>query len=205
MILFDKIAAKEENSYAMILFNGFGGNKDSLKSLLNVFNFKKNISYFLLEAPYKVDNNAFSWSYEIKEGVWERDEPKLLLNDFFNKIIFTKYSHKNVFLLGFSQGAFICFEYGLNIKGKIGGIFPIAGFTSKSPKIHKTQIETPLIIGHGLDDKVIDKSSSENAYNYYSKIKKMNNVNIITYKGGHKISLGYLKAINKFMKNNNIR
>ena len=205
MLLFDKFEAKQEDAYAMILLHGWGGNRDSLKPLLNTFNFKDNLSYYFLEAPYKINDNTFSWSYEIKEGVWERDEPKELLNDFFNQIIFTKYSYKNIFLLGFSQGAFICFEYGLNIKRKIGGIFPIAGFTSKSPKIHKAQIETPLIIGHGLDDKVIDKSSSENTYNYYSKIKKMNNVNIITYKGGHKISLEYLKAINKFMKNNNIR
>ena len=51
---------------------------------------------------------------------------------------------------------------------------------------------------------MIDLSSSKNAYSYYSKEKKMNNINLITYKGGHKIGLKYLKAINAFMKQNNI-
>ena len=52
-------------------------------------------------------------------------------------------------------------EWGLNMNKKIGGVFPIAGFTSKVPKIHRSQIKTPLIIGHGSDDEVIDISSSE--------------------------------------------
>ena len=116
-----------------------------------------------------------------------------------------QYEYSNIFLLGFSQGAFICFEYGLNIKNTIGGIFPIAGFTGENPNIHKSQKNTPVIIGHGLDDQVINKTSSENAYNYYSKIKKMNNIDIITYKGGHKIGLKYLKTINQFMKQKNIK
>ena len=172
---------------------------------MNVFSFKSNVSFYFLEAPYLIAENSYSWSYEIKPGVWERDEPKKLLNEFFNEIIFPKYKHQAIFLLGFSQGAFICFEYGLNIDKKIGGIFPIAGFTRKIPKINESQRSTPLIIGHGSDDQIIDMSSSKNAYNYYSKIKKMNNVDLITYKGGHKIGLQYLRALNIFMKQNNIK
>ena len=107
--------------------------------------------------------------------------------------------------MGFSQGAFICFEYGLNIDQQIGGVFPIAGFTRENPEVHQSQIATPLIIGHGNNDEVIDISSSENAYEYYTQIKKMNNVKLITYKGGHKIGLKYLKSINLFMEQNKIK
>ena len=42
-----------------------------------------------------------------------------------------------------------------------------------------------------LDDQIIKYSSSKNAYNHYSKEKHMNNVDLITYKGGHKIGLKY--------------
>ena len=38
-----------------------------------------------------------------------------------------------------------------------------------------------------------------------TKIKKMNNVKLITYKGGHKIGLKYIKAINSFMAQKNIK
>jgi len=187
------------------MFHGYGGNKDSLKPLLNIFSFQKDVSFYFLQAPYKVSKNSYSWSYEIEPGIWERDEPKQLLDDFFNKIVFPKYHCLNIFILGFSQGGFICFEYGLNMKKEIGGDFPASGFTRESPEIHQSQINTPLIIGHGVDDQTIDFSSSEAAYQYYSTIKKMNNINFITYKGGHKIGLKYLKAINIFMNQKNIK
>jgi len=205
MLKFDNIESKTQNSHALILFHGYGGNTDSLKPLLNMISFKKDVSFYFLQAPYLMKSKSYSWSYEISPGVWERDEPKVLLDDFFNKFIFSQYEHENVFLLGFSQGALICFEYGLNINKSVGGIFPISGFTRNSPQIHPSQIDTPLIIGHGDNDQVIDISSSENAYKYYTEVKKMNNVDLIKYKGGHKISLKYLKAINLFMSQKNIK
>ena len=205
MLTFDTIKASANDSHAMVLFHGHGGNKDSLQQLLNVFTFKNNMSFYFLEAPYPIEKKSYSWSYEIKPGIWERNEPKKLIDIFFNENIFNKYNYANIFLLGFSQGAFICFEYGLNIPHQIGGVFPIAGFSSKNPQIHSAQMNTPLIIGHGLSDAIIDKSSSDNAFNYYSKIKKMNNVDLIAYKGGHKIGLAYLERINQFMNLNNIK
>ena len=197
--------SKKENHQAFVMLHGYGGNIDSLKPLLNAFSFKENVSFYFLQAPYLMNENKYSWSYETSPGVWERDEPKLLLDDFFKNIIFTKYNSSNVFLLGFSQGAFICFEYGLNMNQQIGGVFPIGGFTRAAPEIHQSQIDTPLIIGHGENDKIVDISCSQKAYEHYVKIKKMNNVKLITYKGGHKIGLKYLKSINLFMEQKNIK
>jgi len=205
MLIFNNIESKSENLYAVIMLHGYGGNVDSLKPLLNMISFKNNVSFYFVQAPYLIKEGSFSWSYEIEDGVWERDEPKRLLDDFFEKVIFRNYKHSNVFLLGFSQGAFVCFEYGLNINKKIGGIFPISGFIGNTPGIHQSQINTPVIIGHGTDDQIVNISSSQNAYNYYVKEKKMNNIELVTYKGGHKIGLKYLKAINNFMDLNNIK
>ena len=205
MLIFNNIESKSENLYAVIMLHGYGGNVDSLKPLLNMISFKNNVSFYFVQAPYLLKEGSFSWSYEIEDGVWERDEPKKLLDEFFDKVIFRDYKHSNVFLLGFSQGAFVCFEYGLNINKKIGGIFPISGFIGNNPEIHQSQINTTVIIGHGADDQIVDISSSQNAYNYYVKEKKMNNVELVTYKGGHKIGLKYLKAINNFMDLNNIK
>ena len=205
MLIFNNIEHQPDANYAMIMIHGYGGNQDSLKPLLNVLTFQKDVSFYFLQAPYKLNQDSYSWSYEIEPDVWERNEPKEMLDVFFNNVIFEKYKSQNVFLMGFSQGGFICFEYGLNITKQIGGVFPIAGFTEKTPSIHKSQIDTPVIIGHGINDKVINISSSENAVNYYSKIKNMNNVELVAYKGGHKIGLRYLKRVNQFMIQNNIR
>ena len=205
MLIFDNIESNPRSARAMIMIHGYGGNKDSMKPLLNVFSFKEDVSFYFLQAPYMIENDSYSWSYEIKPGVWEREKPKNLLDDFFNDTIFKKYSHQNIFLLGFSQGGFICFEYGLNIDKKVGGVFPVSGFVDKKPNIHSSQMSTPLIIGHGIDDQIIEFSSSKKAFNYYSKIKKMNNVELVMYKGGHKIGLRYLKRLNEFMGQKNIR
>lgn len=205
MLTFDKIKATSQDSYAMVMFHGWGGNKESLKPLLNIFTFNKHVSFYLIQAPYLLKKDSYSWSYEISPGVFEREKPRILIDNFFNEVIFKNYLSSNIFLLGFSQGAYICFEYGLSLNRKMGGIFPIAGFTEKKPAFNKAQIDTPLFIGHGIDDKVIDKSSSENAYNYYFNRKKMNNVDLIMYKGGHKIGFKYLKAVNSLMNINNIK
>ena len=42
------------------------------------------ICVYFLQAPYSIGEKSYSWSYEIKPGVWERDEPKKLLDDFFD-------------------------------------------------------------------------------------------------------------------------
>ena len=111
MLKFNNIESKNQNSHALILFHGYGGNADSLKPLLNMISFKKNVSFYFLQAPYIMKSQSYSWSYEVSPGVWEREEPKVLLDDFFNKFIFNQYKYENIFLLGFSQGALICFEY----------------------------------------------------------------------------------------------
>ena len=87
MLIFDYIESKYNNNYAMIMLHGHGGNKDSLKPLLNIISFKKNVSFYFLQAPYAISENSYSWSYETEPGVWERDKPKLLLDDFFNNVV----------------------------------------------------------------------------------------------------------------------
>ena len=46
MLTFEKIKATEKDSYAMVMFHGWGGNKESLKPLLNIFTF--NLAIFAL-------------------------------------------------------------------------------------------------------------------------------------------------------------
>ena len=87
MLTFNKTKAKINDSHAVIMFHGYGGNEDSLKPLLNVFTFKEDASFYFLQAPYVIGDNSYSWSYEISPGVWERDEPEQLLNDFFKDVI----------------------------------------------------------------------------------------------------------------------
>ena len=87
-------------------------------------------SGFFPDAPYQVDDDPQrrSWSVEISPGVWEMDIPRQLLTSFFNEEIFSSFDSRNVFVMGFSQGAIYCYEFILKMEAPLGGVFPIAGF-----------------------------------------------------------------------------
>ena len=60
-------------------------------------------------------------------------------------------------------------------------------------KINENQINTPVIIGHGIKDDVIPISSSEVIFKELKQ--KDNNVFLEKFNGGHKISINYLKKV----------
>ena len=77
-----------------------------------------------------ITTNTFrttSWTYKKSNGTWEIYEPIKMLNNFFNNLIFQEYQSQNVYVLGFSQGAAVCYEYVMGIEKTLGGIFPIGG------------------------------------------------------------------------------
>jgi len=211
-IKFNRYKKNEKTDKAIIAIHGWGGNKDSFLPFAK--NLKiPNVEWFLPEAPYLIkdappidpsdtednDLSKKSWTYKRDDGIWELNEPISILNNFFNKIIFKEYNSKNVYVLGFSQGAAVCYEYILGINKSLGGVFPIGGFLFKySNKITRVSLHnksTPVIIGHGNKDDVIPIEKSRSAYNQL--LKENVNVRFLEYNGGHKISMNYLREIIK--------
>ena len=204
---------KGNSKRAIIAIHGWGGNSDSF--LPFVENLKiSNIDWVLPEAPYLVndappvnsgdswsDNDASkkSWTYKKSNGLWEIEEPITMLDMFFKEVIFKEYDSKDVYVLGFSQGAAVCYEYIMGIQKSLGGIFPIGGFlfkdSSKRNRVSLQNKNTPIIIGHGNKDEVIPIDKSKAAYNQL--LEEGANVSFIDYNGGHKISMNYLKQIIK--------
>ena len=197
-IHFTKEVIGDKPSRAIICIHGWQGNNESLQTLVKILNLD-NVCWYFPEGPYTVngDKYARSWSYESEPGIWEINEPKKLIRKFLSTEIFPNYESENVFIIGFSQGAIICYEIALHIDTPLGGIFPIAGFFRDSKleknRFHKSQDSTPIIIGHGIKDEVVSIDFSRNIY----KILKDQgaNVELFEYNGGHKISTKYLKRI----------
>ena len=87
------------------------------------------------------------------------------------------------------------------MESKLGAVFPIAGTFRdqeiEKPRFHPIQKNTPIVIGHGIDDDVLNIKYSRKIY----KILKNQNANVklIEFKGGHKINLQYLKKITKLI------
>ena len=208
---FNRYTSCTDPKKAIIAIHGWGGNKDSFSPFFN--NLKiNNVEWFSPEGPYLVKENSSesiidkdtnvdsfkkSWTYKKDDGSWEIEEPMIMMDSFFNDIIFKEYESKNVYVLGFSQGAAVCYEYIIGMARPLGGVFPIGGFlfkySNKQKRVSESNKRTPIIIGHGIKDEVIPIEKSEIAYNQL--LSEGADVKFHKYNGGHKISMDFLRIV----------
>ena len=200
-LLYDFHGGKPGSKKALVAIHGWQGGRNSMRPLIKSMNIT-NMDWYLPEAPYPVNgcDGGYSWSYEISEGVWEVDEPRVLLQDFFDEL-FAKYPSKNIYVIGFSQGGLVCIDFALFLDQPLGGVFPIAGFSRypkiEIPRFHPCQKNTPIIISHGKDDDRVPVSASEHIYRQLKK--QGGTVELLLYKGKHKIGIECLRKIKKII------
>ena len=191
---------KSNNSNKVIVaFHGWQGNKDSFLPLVK-YELFNNYNWYLVQGPYLVDNDTTrrSWSYEVKPGEWAFDEPKKLISDLFYNEIFKKFDSKNVFVIGFSLGALVCYEIICSLNQPLGAIFPISGFVSNEIVLDDAQKETPIIIGHGTNDQIVPFERSKESYDI---LKEQNgNVKLMKYDSQHNIPIKMLTKISQIIK-----
>ena len=181
---------------AIVAIHGWQGDCNSMYSLIKSMNIK-NVGWYLLEAPFPVKNGeGFSWSYEKSNGQWEIDEPRRLLNVFFDEL-FKIYDSRKIFVMGFSQGGLVCFDFVLFLHKPFGGVFPIAGFLRQpeynGERFHSSQKNTPILIGHGTEDDRVPVESSQNAFK--KLLAQGANAELLLYKGKHKIGVEFIKKM----------
>ena len=105
-------------------------------------------------------------------------------------------------MIGFSQGALVCFEHSLFIDKPLAGIFPVAGFfrepNVEKQRISQSQKNTQILIGHGIDDDIVPIESSEFVYD---TLKNQGaNVELFKFNGKHKIGISYLNKVKNIIK-----
>ena len=181
---------------AIVAIHGWQGDCNSMYPLIKSTNIK-NVGWYLLEAPFPVKNGeGFSWSYEKSNGQWEIDEPRRLLNVFFDEL-FKIYDSRKIFVMGFSQGGLVCFDFVLFLHEPLGGVFPIAGFLRQpeynGERFHSSQKNTPILIGHGTEDDRVPVESSQNAFN--KLLAQGANAELLLYKGKHKIGVEFIRKL----------
>ena len=198
----DIVKSDKYSEKAVVAIHGWQGNSKSMYPIMKSMNIQNSWWYFP-QAPYPVGKNgdAWSWSYEISEGVWEIEEPKRLLEDFFSKL-FTKFTSKNVYVMGFSQGGLVCLDFVLFFNKSLGGVFSIAGFLRQPKAIierfHPSQKKTPILISHGRNDDQVPARASENAYQLLKK--RGANVELHLYNGKHKIGIESIRKIREIIQ-----
>ena len=186
---------------AIIYIHGWKGNKNSFISIAKNMHIKS-ATWFFPEGPYTVDNNKDnkSWTYQKEDGSWELKKSKELLNDFMEKEVLKKFQSNNIFFIGFSQGAAVCYEYIISMNYSFGGVFAYAGFSRKNKKNHiinTKQLKTKIIIGHGKNDSIIHHEESVYIYKLLKKQKA--NVELLLYPGNHKIPISYLNLLKDYI------
>jgi len=203
--IFIKSDQTKENNKVIVAFHGWRGNKTSFLPMAKSTAFQ-GCDWYLPEAPYLVDNdnNQRTWSYEIEEGIWESKNISILLNNFFELEVFKKYDSKNVYVIGFSQGALVCYEFICKLDKPLGAIFPISGFMREgTTTLHPNQKNTPIIIGHGSKDNIVSVERSKEAYEHLKKYGT--NIELEIYEEQHRISIQMIKKIIKTLKTNDAK
>ena len=131
---FSIIKTGDTQDKAFIMIHGWQGNKNSFNFIPNLLNIP-NCCWFMPEAPYLVneDPDKRTWAIQKPSGKWEVERPKKMLRAFINDVVLSQFDACNTYVMGFSQGAAVCYELILTFDDPFGGIFPIGGFMREFP------------------------------------------------------------------------
>jgi phospholipase/carboxylesterase len=188
----------------VIGLHGWSGDEYSLRPVVNGIN-DKDITWHLIRAPYKIMTlKGYSWNSqdEVEQSVNQVSIG--LITEHITALIDSGMKSKNIFLLGFSQGAFIAIHTALGVHYQLGGIVSIAGFASKSAlaTVKNPKNNTPFLLLHGKKDQIVSIEASEYIQSYLEKFNIESQ--LVIYNTGHKINVRGLEVIREFIyKNSN--
>ena len=158
--------------------------------------------WYFPRAPYESESGSgFTWFHGSDKTGWEYEKTISGLTDLITKIISYGFSNKDIYLVGFSQGACLALEFALRLPYAIGGIIPIAGFIKFKEKIKsegtKESKDTPVLLLHGNQDEVIPVSASIISHSILKE--RENPVFLKTYDARHKIPIKIAPIIREFI------
>ena len=197
----------------IILLHGYGDNAENFISIAENLNHKfSKLNYFAPNAPFIVPQYPLGrqWFDPYPNGIHydklgETEKEILLsinkLREYLEKLIINNsLTYEDVFILGFSQGAMIAYEFGNYINQHLAGCIMISGrILSNEKKTNTVFAETPLLLMHGDSDDVV----SPKYFNEAAKIAELNKFFIEKYlikDQSHSISLKLLQIVQKFLQ-----
>ena len=204
----------------MVMLHGYGDNAANFMHLAHPIDQDDwGMHYISLNAPGIVSGNmmGYQWFDLYPGGVYISDagpkEYELVNQEIESSILKLKETIKfyleklnlkttDCFLMGFSQGGIITFEYARRMDTNLGGIAIISGrIINKSEKTNPFLQKTPIFISHGTKDDVLPISNFEDSIEYL----KNNNYNFESHlidKDTHTISTNTINLFQKFIKKN---
>ena len=182
-------SSSDQPTKAIIGLHGWTGDEHVFEPIAKMMNID-DAQWFFPRAPYKADSGkGYSWFSGTDETGWDIEKTRVGIHQLLADIRSEGFSPKNIFLIGFSQGASLAMEIALRLPFAIGGIVPIAGFIkfrdTLSNEATKESKATPVLLLHGSQDEIIHVIASEKAHDFFKE--RGNPVYFKRYDGGHKI------------------
>lgn len=182
-------SSSDQPTKAIIGLHGWTGDEHVFEPVAKMMNID-DAQWFFPRAPYKADSGkGYSWFSGTDETGWDIEKTRVGIHQLLADVRSNGFSPKNIFLIGFSQGASLAMEIALRLPFAIGGIVPIAGFikfrNTLSNEATKESKATPVLLLHGSQDEIIHVIASEKAHDFFKE--RGNPVYFKRYDGGHKI------------------
>ena len=156
-------------------------------------------NWIFIESSCKAKPKGFSWFNGNDQDGWEYEKSFDILNYTIQNLIENGYRHRNIFMLGFSQGACLAMEFIIKQEFSIGGIIPISGFIKNKSYFKKKENilskDTAVLLIHGEKDHIIDMKESRIAFKLFMDLGYKTDLYI--FKGGHKIPIEAKRLIQK--------
>lgn len=201
-------AEKSAHAPVIILLHGYGADERDLFGLKN--SFPKNYLVIAVRAPYPLAAGGYEW-YEpaMVNGQHDGNAAQLehsrnAINKFIAQAV-AKYNAdaKSVYLIGFSQGAVMCYQAGLTTPEQLKAIAALSGMIFPSLKAMQKNSAAlqrlKIFIAHGTADNRIPFADGKAAYDYIKSIGLQPGFH--EYAGmGHTISNEVMDDLVKWMK-----
>ena len=204
----------------MVILHGYGDNAANFMHLAHPIDKESwGMHYVSLNAPNIIPGNmmGYQWfdlypggvyisqagpkEYELVNQEIELSVLKLdkTINFYLEQL---KLEKKDCFIMGFSQGGIITFEYARRMSTKLGGIAIISGrIIKKNENANSFLQETPIFISHGSDDDVLPISNFNESIQYLES-KNYKFESHLMQGDTHTISPNTINLFQKFIKKN---
>ena len=190
----------ERTKRVIIALHGWTGNINSLKPIAKLWKFPAT-EWVYIQGPYKENPEGYSWFGGNNRNGWKYEKSFQRLNDLIQDLLINGYKHKEMYILGFSQGACLAMEFMIRQRFSLGGIIPIAGFIKNKSNFKKDQNilskNTRVFLLHGKEDDIIYPEESKIAYKLFVELGYRAELNI--FPGIHKIPLSAKKLIQNIL------
>ena len=200
----------EKSDKVIIMFHGYGSNKDDLFSFAKFMN--PNFLIISIQAPIQIDYNSYCWwslnynnANQLQMDAKEAENSLNELNRFITDNLSNKYSFSlnQVYLLGFSQGCMISYALSINfpenykkavgLSGKIP--FEIINFDKKFDYSNHN-----FFCSHGVNDQVIPVEIGRESDRWFSE-KNINHT-YLEFESAHGINSENFEQMNLWLLKN---